>query len=249
MRIILLRKLFILLIFIGVLGLAKNSLAVVHNIKSYYPNETYSSGYFLHQFVQSGVEERVLWYENAGGNYFKQYISYPYDRRYYDLLEWSGGYCYYHKTHNPLGAVTIDTEFSPPIRFFPENWDEDAGSWSYSGTCNVFIYNDDVLVRQGSVEYTNEIIGWEELAPGYRAIRWHTIQSILYDGNTAPVIFTENWWLGPVPVEGTSDQPMSYKRTMGGDSEVPVRYDTWFDYWSKLPDITFPAAPSGLSVN
>lgn len=235
--------------------------AATIDLKSYYPNPSLSSNYYLegfnHRDPNATPTRSVLWFEktNQNGEEFKRYNSGPEDpteaRCSWDLLSWAGDNLTYAQTHNDCGTNNKDVIYDQPILFLPRYWD-DQTVWTYNGTTPVTTtkLNGDPGCT-GVNTYTSRILGRTEVTPGVMAIQWRTNQTINWStGNDLPDCVAggvTNWqedyyMIENIPVENYQGltSALGLKRTVGGNADNYTNtglhdWDIWFDKWVKLP--------------
>jgi hypothetical protein len=240
----------------------------VHDLRDYYPNPSLYQTHYLDGFNHidpSLPKKDVLWFEKIDEETFRMYNSSPLDpnsRCHYDQLSWWGdGYFRYVKTHHSCpGSIPNEVVYEPPIVFLPRTWDETASPWTLTNPVLASYYENGVLRCQGTNTYTARILGWEEIAPGARAIHWRTNQVTNWNSGDVPgkcfagyvTNWQEDYWLLPeIPVEG-GGVAKALKRTKGGNLETNAdSWDVWFDQWKRLPNAptTTPTAAPTPSTN
>lgn len=220
--------------------------AVNVDLRSYYPNDTTSSDYYLKQ----NSPPAVLWFEKQGADSWKMYNSNPFDSVYshchWDLLSWSNDTLTYGQTHNECPNTTqTDTIYNPPIVFLPRYWN--GTPWTQTGTSQTTVKQNGTTVETGTNNYTASIIGYETLASGMRVIHWRTQQIITWTTGpnvNYPTHWQEDYWLtDTLPVEGGGTKP-ALLHTKGGNLSGADNWDITFDAWSALPSPTPVPTPT-----
>ncbi|MBI1863598.1 hypothetical protein HYS03_00055 [Candidatus Woesebacteria bacterium] len=228
----------------------QSSAAGINDLRSYYPNYQMYQKYYLEGFnyVNGNKQRAVIWFEPQDKWSFRLYNYAPEDpnsRCHYDQLSWwDDGFLRYVKTHNECpGTTSNEIVYDPPIIFLPRYWSEKK-PWSLNNQSNATYYENGQQVCTGVNNYTGSVIGWEEIAPGVKAIHWRTtqttnwktgnIQGRCYAGYTTN--WQEDYWLIPSMPKQGGESANALKRTKGGNLDVQAdSWDIWFDYWKPLP--------------
>ena len=250
------KPLFFIIVFaaIGVTTLVFTSAAPLKSttvdLKSYYPNPTLYTDYYLEGYnYATGTPLRsVFWFEKQDQWSFKAYNAAPENpdaKCNYDLLSWwDDGYLRYAQTHHECpGSTPNDIYYESPIIFLPSTWNPKRGQWKLTGQSGAKYYENGVLRCTGTNNWTAEILGWEEIAPGEQAIHWRTTQ--ITNWSTGDVAgkcyagYTTNWrednWLSQIP-QPNGGLAKALKRSKGGNLDTQSgNWDVWYDRWAKLP--------------
>lgn len=174
----------------------------------------------------------ALWFEMINDHTWRQYNYNPADvnnRCAYDEWSFDDQYVYYiNTTHGPncdaSGKLT-QSVFEPYAKQFPRYWDESQGPVHISGSHNhLDVQNGQEICRKKD-EFNNSVLGWEELAPGVKAIhikiQTKTVSSTCpYDKDFINKIYEEHYWLASMPIDGQpGKEAWGIKRAMGGNVE------------------------------
>lgn len=206
------------------------------DLRSYYPNEqTVSQHYYLEgwNYVTGTPQRAVLWFETLDNGKFKQFNSAPEDaqaRCHWDLLQWSAKLTY-SQTHHECVGRNADTLFSPAITLMPKFWN--GLPWTAKGISKTIQTENGVIVATGTNVWRADVLGWETVAPGLRAIHIRSSQNTTWaDGSVTH--WQEDYYLAIVPKAGDGTTK-AMKRHVGGNLDVPSdRWDVWFDQWEAL---------------
>lgn len=221
-----------------------------YDLKKYYPNTTQYDKRYLegYNYISGEPQRSVLWFESQDQWTFRAYNSGPEDqnaRCHWDELSWwDDGTLRYSKTHHECpGETASEIIYDAPIIFLPRYWSARQEPWAINGSSGAKYYENGNLRCTGTNNYTAEIIGEEEIAPGQTGIHWRTTQTTNWDTGDVPgkcyVGYTTKWredyWLSKLPLPNGKEKG-GLKRSVGGNLDNDdSSWDVWFDKWENLP--------------
>lgn len=181
----------------------------------------------------------VLWMDIADRGWWYLFNSNPASESascHWDRFRWHDELRYY-QTHHSCGDSLTSVIYPGGVVYLPATWV--GGPWTRSGSTPAWYFVDGDLVCIGTLEWTAEVLGVVELAPGVDAVWTRTTQTTTWtDGPGDPVT-------GCAPGATARYQDHHFwtdrlARSVGGnldrhDAGHGWDWDVWFDGWAPMP--------------